>query len=143
MIEKRTFFIDGESYKRIHAIYKLKGFKSPSALVNQAIKDALVAYKGCSGAVISAYNFSADTGTTVIPGRRGVAGNVSAIRYNANAARLEIVASGPFRIEILRVDGKKMFSGRSRVIDLSGLRPGVYLARLVQKGQIDVKTFLR
>ena len=111
--------------------------------VNQALKDALVAYKGWSGAVISAYNFSADTGTTVIPGRRGVAGNVSAIRYNANAARLEIVASGPFRIEILRVDGKKMFSGRSRVIDLSGLRPGVYLARLVQKGQIDVKTFLR
>ena len=41
MIEKRTFFIDGESYKRIHAIYKLKGFKSPSALVNQAIRDWL------------------------------------------------------------------------------------------------------
>ena len=111
--------------------------------VNQALKDALVAYKGWSGAVISAYNFSADTGTTVIPGRRGVAGNVSAIRYVASAARLEIGVPGPFRVDILRVDGKKMFSGRSRVIDLSGLRPGVYLARLVQKGQNDVKTFLR
>ncbi|MBP5489438.1 MAG: hypothetical protein J6Y10_02420 [Lachnospiraceae bacterium] len=46
MIEKRTFFIDGESYKRIHAIYKLKGFKSPSALVNQAIKDWLARDSG-------------------------------------------------------------------------------------------------
>ena len=111
--------------------------------VNQALKDALVAYKGWSGAVISAYNFSADTGTTVIPGRRGVAGNVSAIRYVASAARLEIGVPGPFRVDILRMDGTKMFTSRSRVIDLSGLRPGVYLARLVQKGQIDVKTFLR
>lgn len=113
--------------------------------VNQALKDALVAYKGWSGAVIPGSGATAnpDSSTTVIPGRRGVAGNVSAIRYNANAARLEIGVPGPFRVDILRMDGTKMFTSRSRVIDLSGLRPGVYLARLVQKGQIDVKTFLR
>ncbi|MBO4652011.1 MAG: hypothetical protein J5649_01700 [Lachnospiraceae bacterium] len=39
MIEKHCFFIDAKSYKLIQSIYKLKGFKSPSALVNQAISD--------------------------------------------------------------------------------------------------------
>ena len=113
--------------------------------VNQNLKDSLVAYRGWDGSVIPGYSAGADTGTIAVPGPRtrisGVA--ATAIRYNAGAARLEIESPNPFRVDILCLDGTKMFTSRSREIDLSGLPPGVYLARLAQKGQIDVKTFLR
>ena len=113
--------------------------------VNQNLKDSLVAYRGWDGSVIPGYSASADTGTIAVPGPRTRTSVVAAtaIRYNASAARLEIELSGPFRVDILRMDGTKMFTSRSREIDLSGLHPGLYLARLTQKGQIDVKTFLR
>jgi pectate lyase len=137
--------------------------------VNQPLKDALVAYRGWDGSVIpgtdpesssssaepESSSSSADTesssSTTVIPGgaspeqrRRNPESSIlPAVRYVASEARLEIVAEGPFRVDILRVDGTKMFTSRSREIDLSVLRPGVYLARLIRKGRIDVKTFLR
>ena len=140
--------------------------------VNQALKDALVAYKGWNGSSIQAVipesssssvsvipesssssaepessSSSADTesssSTTVIPGSAPEPGAISAIRYVAGAARLEIGVQGPFRVDILRLDGTKVFSSRSREIDLSRLCPGVYLARLTQKRQVNVKTFLR
>jgi hypothetical protein len=140
--------------------------------VNQALKDALVAYSGWNGSSIQAVipesssssvsvipesssssaepessSSSADTesssSTTVIPGSAPEPGAISAIRYVAGAARLEIGVQGPFRVDILRLDGTKVFSSRSREIDLSRLCPGVYLARLTQKRQVNVKTFLR
>ncbi len=140
--------------------------------VNQALKDALVAYKGWNGSSIQAVipesssssvsvipesssssaepessSSSADTesssSTTVIPGSAPEPGAISAIRYVAGAARLEIGVQGPFRVDILRLDGTKVFSGRSRIIDLSALPPGVYLVRLAQKSQVNVKTFLK
>jgi hypothetical protein len=159
--------------------------------VNQALKDALVAYKGWNGSSISSVipgndpesssssadpessssstipesssssaetessSSSADTessssttvipgsSTSVIPGTDPESSIHSAIRYVAGAARLEIGVQGPFRVDILRLDGTKVFSSRSREIDLSRLCPGVYLARLTQKRQVNVKTFLR
>jgi hypothetical protein len=153
--------------------------------VNQALKDALVAYKGWNGSSIQAVipgsssssssvipgndpesssssadpessssstipessSSSAETesssSTTVIPGSAPEPGAIPAIRYVAGAARLEIGVQGPFRVDILRLDGTKVFSSRSREIDLSRLSPGVYLARLAQKGHVNVKTFLR
>jgi hypothetical protein len=129
--------------------------------VNQPLKDALVAYRGWDGGVIpgtdpesssssaepESSSSSADTesssSTTVIPGSAPEPGAISAIRYVAGAARLEIGVQGPFRVDILRLDGTKVFSSRSREIDLSRLCPGVYLARLTQKRQVNVKTFLR
>lgn len=129
--------------------------------VNQPLKDALVAYRGWDGSVIpgtdpesssssaepESSSSSADTesssSTTVIPGTNPESSVLPAVRYVASEARLEIVAEGPFRVDILRVDGTKMFTSRSREIDISALRPGVYLARLIRKGRIDVKTFLR
>jgi pectate lyase len=145
--------------------------------VNQALKDALVAYKGWNGDVIpesssssaeqgsssssvsvipesssssaipesssSSAETESSSSTTVIPGSAPEPGAIPAVRYVAGAARLEIGVQGPFRVDILRLDGTKVFSSRSREIDLSKLCPGVYLARLAQKGQVNVKTFLR
>ncbi|MBO7378342.1 MAG: hypothetical protein J6U31_01125, partial [Bacteroidales bacterium] len=144
--------------------------------VNQALKDALVAYKGGTGMVYqggaepqssSSSVISSSSSSSVTPPssssvvssssltessssssvgtdafRVPVASRAS-MRLVRNGAYLEISVAGPFRVDILRMDGTKMFTSRSRKIDLSGLRPGAYLARLIQKGQIDVKTFLR
>ena len=107
--------------------------------VNQALKDALVAYKGGTGTVYYGGESSADEPQKIA----SVQPDFPAIRYAPDGERLEIFVQGLFRVEVLRLDGKKVLSSTANSVDLSGLGPGVYLARLVKKKQFIVKTFLR
>lgn len=52
------------------------------------------------------------------------------MRYIAAESRLEVYVSGAARVDVLRMDGQKVVSSSARVVDLSGLRSGVYLVRL-------------
>lgn len=56
------------------------------------------------------------------------------MRYIAADRRLEIGVAGMFRVDVVRMDGTKVLSSASRVVDLSGLRAGVYVVRLVSAG---------
>lgn len=56
------------------------------------------------------------------------------MRFLARESRLEVYAAGQFRVDVLRMDGTKVLSSASRVVDLSGLRAGVYVVRLVSAG---------
>ena len=57
-----------------------------------------------------------------------------AMRYIAADRRLEIGVAGSFRVDVVRMDGTKVLSSASRVVDLSGLRAGVYVVRLLSAG---------
>lgn len=141
--------------------------------VNQALKDALVAYKGWNGNVIpalsgdlpsssssekssssstpassssseksssssakSSSSEKAESSSSVESSSSTVALAVSAplhgepMRYIAAESRLEVYVSGAARVDVLRMDGQKVVSSSARVVDLSGLRSGVYLVRL-------------
>lgn len=58
------------------------------------------------------------------------------MRYIARESRLEVYAAGQFRVDVLRMDGTKVLSSASRVVDLSGLRAGVYVVRLTMAGSV-------
>ena len=58
------------------------------------------------------------------------------MRYIARESRLEIYAAGPSRVDVLQMDGTKVLSSASRVVDLSGLRAGVYVVRLTMAGSV-------
>ena len=126
--------------------------------VNQALKDALVAYKGWNGGVIPASNgdflsssSSEKSSSSVTPQSNSSETSVSMssssnitevlampmplhgepMRYIAGESRLEIYAPGAFRLDVVRVDGQKVLTSTARVVDLSGLPVGVYLVCLV------------
>ena len=127
--------------------------------VNQALKDALVAYKGWNGDVItvssSGVTPQSSAGTksssSVTPQSSSSETSVSMsssskimevlampmplhgepMRYIAGESRLEIYAPGAFRLDVVRVDGQKVLTSTARVVDLSGLPVGVYLVCLV------------
>ena len=58
------------------------------------------------------------------------------MRYIARESRLEVYAAGSFRVDVVRMDGTKVLSSASRVVDLSGLRAGVYVVRLTMAGSV-------
>lgn len=144
--------------------------------VNQALKDALVAYNGWNGNVIpalsgdlpsssssekssssstpassssseksssssakSSSSEKAESSSSVESSSSTVALAVSVplhgepMRYIAAESRLEVYVSVAARVDVLRMDGQKVVSSSARVVDLSGLRSGVYLVRLVDK----------
>ena len=154
-----------------------------SSDVNQALKDALVAYKGWNGGVIvvsSSSSAPASSSSSVksssseaksssssdeksssseakssSSGKAESSSNVESssseessgpdalpvaaplhgepMRYLASESRLEVYVPGAVRVDVLRMDGTKVFASSARVLDLSGLRAGVYLVRLVNK----------
>ena len=57
-----------------------------------------------------------------------------AMRYIAADRRLEIGVAGMFRVDVVRMDGTRVLASSARVVDLSGLRAGVYVVRLVSAG---------
>jgi len=134
-----------------------------SSDVNQPLKDALVAYKGWNGNVVpvssssstlasssssapvedlssssekSSSSSSAESsdGTDALVVSKSLHGEP--MRYIARESRLEIYAAGQFRVDVLRMDGTKVLSSASRVVDLSGLRAGVYVVRLTMAGSV-------
>ena len=58
------------------------------------------------------------------------------MRYIARETRLEVYAAGSFRVDVVRMDGTKVLSSASRVVDLSGLHAGVYVVRLTMAGSV-------
>ena len=155
--------------------------------VNQALKDALVAYKGWNGAVEPASSSSstpasssssAKSSSSVAPQSSADAKSSSSVtpqsssnetsvstsssskgtesiavskplhgepmRYLARESRLEVYVDGPARVDIVRMDGQKVLSSSVRVVDFSGLRPGVYVVRLMTAGAVfQTKVFKR
>ena len=151
-----------------------------SSDVNQALKDALVAYKGWNGGVIvvsssssapassssSAKSSSSEaksssssdeksssseakssssgkaessssvesSGSDALPVAAPLHGEP--MRYLARESRLEVYVPGAVRVDVLRMDGTKVFASSARVLDLSGLRAGVYVVRLVAVGAV-------
>ncbi len=142
-----------------------------SSDVNQALKDALVVYKGWNGSVVpvssssstlvssssstpasssssapvedlssssenSSSSSSAESsdGTDALVVSKSLHGEP--MRYIARESRLEVYAAGQFRVDVLRMDGTKVLSSASRVVDLSGLRAGVYVVRLTMAGSV-------
>ena len=129
-----------------------------SSDVNQPLKDALVAYKGWNGSVVPVSSsssapasssssapvedLSSSSSSGVTPQSNSSETSVSiaetlrapAMRYIAADRRLEIGVAGSFRVDVVRMDGTKVLSSASRVVDLSGLRAGVYVVRLVSAG---------
>ena len=140
--------------------------------VNQALKDALVAYKGWDGSappqsssssVVTSSSSSVPSSSSsgvILSSSEGssssavpessssedkqalasVSPDAPALRYIAADRRLEIGVSGAFRVNVARMDGQKVLSSMARVVDLSGLRAGVYVVRLVNKnGMITLR----
>jgi len=58
------------------------------------------------------------------------------MRYLAHESRLEVYVPGAVRVDVLRMDGTKVLVSSARVLDLSGLRAGVYLVRLMTAGSV-------
>ena len=56
------------------------------------------------------------------------------MRFLARESRLEVYAAGSFRVDVVRMDGTRVLASSARVVDLSGLRAGVYVVRLVSAG---------
>ena len=56
------------------------------------------------------------------------------MRYIAADRRLEIGVAGSFRVDVVRMGGTRVLASSARVVDLSGLRAGVYVVRLVSAG---------
>ena len=66
------------------------------------------------------------------------------MRYIAGESRLEIYAPDAVSVDVARVDGQRVMSSSARVVDFSGLRPGVYVVRLVTSGAVfQTKVFKR
>ena len=154
--------------------------------VNQALKDALVAYKGYSGTVYqggaepqsssssavtsssssaksssstptdnpssssveSSNSVESSSSMTDEPESSSsedkqalvsVAPDAPALRYIAADRRLEIGVAGAFRVSVVRMDGQKVLSSTARVVDLSGMRPGVYVVRLASGSGMTVQ----
>ena len=129
-----------------------------SSDVNQPLKDALVAYKGWNGNVVPVSSssstpasssssapvedLSSSSSSSVTPQSSDSETSVSiaeslrapAMRFLARESRLEVYTAGMFRVDVVRMDGTKVLSSASRVVDLSGLRAGVYVVRLVSAG---------
>jgi hypothetical protein len=153
-----------------------------SSDVNQPLKDALVAYKGWSGAVIPAggedpsSSSSAKSSSSSAPASSSSSAKSSSsekvssssvaeesssstmiedlsssssetdalpvamprggetMRFLARESRLEVYAAGSFRVDVVRMDGTRVLASSARVVDLSGLRAGVYVVRLVSAG---------
>ena len=68
-----------------------------------------------------------------------LAPDAPALRYVAADRRLEIGVAGAFRVNVVRMDGQKVLSSAARVVDLSGLRAGVYLVRLASGSGMTVQ----
>ena len=68
-----------------------------------------------------------------------VAPDAPALRYSAADRRLEIGVAGAFRVNVVRMDGQKVLSSTARVVDLSGLRAGVYVVRLASGSGMTVQ----
>ena len=154
--------------------------------VNQALKDALVAYKGYTGSVyqggaepqssssetsvsssssssvtLSSSEGSGSSSSVTLSGASAesngssssvesssseeqqaivaVAPDAPALRYSAADRRLEIGVAGAFRVNVVRMDGQKVLSSTARVVDLSGLRAGVYVVRLASVSGMTVQ----
>ena len=148
-----------------------------SSDVNQALKDALVAYKGWNGGVIvvsssssapasssssvksssseakSSSSEKAESSSSVAssssvesssseeasgPDALPVAAPLHGepMRYLAGESRLEVYVPGAVRVDVLRMDGTKVLASSARVLDLSGLRAGMYVVRLVTAGSV-------
>ena len=153
-----------------------------SSEVNQALKDALVAYNGWNGSIIPVYSSSssekssssstpassssseksssssakssssekAESSSSVESSSSTEALAVSKslhgepMRYIAGESRLEIYAPDAVSVDVARVDGQRVMSSSARVVDFSGLRPGVYVVRLVTAGAVfQTKVFKR
>lgn len=66
------------------------------------------------------------------------------MRYIAGESRLEIYAPDAVSVDVARVDGQRVMSSSARAVDFSGLRPGVYVVRLVTAGAVfQTKVFKR
>ena len=155
-----------------------------SSEVNQALKDALVAYKGWNGSVVpvssssstlasssssapvedlsssseksssssakSSSSEKAESSSSVVSSSSTETFAVSKslrgepMRYIAGESRLEIYAPDAVSVDVARVDGQRVMSSSARVVDFSGLRPGVYVVRLVTAGAVfQTKVFKR
>ncbi len=95
--------------------------------------------KSSSSSAKSSSSEKAESSSSVESSSSTVALAVSAplhgepMRYIAAESRLEVYAAGAFRVDIVRMDGTRILASSARVIELSGLRAGVYLVRLVDK----------
>ncbi|MCQ2097257.1 MAG: T9SS type A sorting domain-containing protein [Fibrobacter sp.] len=70
------------------------------------------------------------------------------VRYNASTASLEIMASDVRRLDIVRMDGRKVSVnavqlGSGMNVDLSALRPGVYFVRVIADGKMFQQKILK
>ena len=68
-----------------------------------------------------------------------MAPDAPALRYSAADRRLEIGVAGALRVNVVRMDGQKVLSSTARVVDLSGLRAGVYVVRLASGSGMTVQ----
>ena len=65
------------------------------------------------------------------------------MRYLARESRLEVYVPGAVRVDVLRMDGSRVLVSSARVLDLSGLRAGVYVVRLVTAGSVHQQRILK
>ena len=90
---------------------------------------SLVVFPESSSSSVTPQSSDSETSVSIAESLRA-----PAMRYIAADRRLEIGVAGSFRVDVVRMDGTKVLSSASRVVDLSGLRAGVYVVRLVSAG---------
>lgn len=77
-----------------------------------------------------------------------VVANANPLFYNAGECRLEVFADDVRRLDIVRMDGRKAVAsvyglGAGNIVDLSSLRPGVYLVRGIADGRVFQQKILK
>jgi pectate lyase len=106
---------------------------SSSAVENQSSSSEEIVENSSSSLEISS---DSESTTSIVES----AGHLHAFRYVSREARLEIYAEGVRRLEIFTANGNvvKMAAGAMSQgsVDLSSLKPGVYVVRLVTPGHV-------
>ena len=121
-----------------------------ASAVNQALKDALMAYKGSNGEVMEYSSSSSEESSNSSSSEKvessssseGTIGLASVmptmsreIFYDARSASLVIGTSDVTRLDVVGIDGRRVqiaglkSVGDARVVDMSSLRAGVYIVR--------------
>ena len=99
---------------------------SSSSVVSSSSEESSSSVESSSSAPDEVLSSSSEEGQVLA----ALAPDAPALRYVAADRRLEIGVAGAFRVNVVRMDGQKVLSSAARVVDLSGLRAGVYLVRL-------------
>ena len=143
-----------------------------SSDVNQKLKDALMAYKGSNGEVMeylsssstasssssSTPKSSSSSSTPIEDLSSSSSGSVGLVTiatpskgvfYDARSARLIIGSGEVSRLQVVGVDGRRIEIaglknvGEARVLDLSSLRAGVYIARFATGRSTQTMKFVK